>query len=56
MLVFMSKKIIIELSIVEEGQLKSYDDIINDINAAFSQEEIVIPWCGKVEKISLDET
>lgn len=51
----MTKKVIINLSLVNESATKSYDDIINDIKAAFSQEEIVIPWCNKVEKITLDE-
>lgn len=50
----MSKKVIIEFSLIREGEIRSNKNIIEDIRGAFDQ-ELILPWCGKVEKIRIDD-
>ena len=49
------RNVIIEFSFVKECNKVTDFEIINEISKAFSKEEIIIPWCDKVEKISLNK-
>jgi hypothetical protein len=51
----MPKKVIIHLHLVNESSKKANDELLKEISEAFSKEEVLIPWCNKVEKITLDE-
>ena len=52
----MVKKVTIIFSLVEESNNKTKDVIIEEIAEVFFKENLIIPWCDKVEKISLTET
>lgn len=52
----MSRKVVIEFSLVGESKSKTDAEIIKDILAVFSDEEIVIPWIDKVEEINISKT
>ena len=52
----MPRKITIELSLIEESSLKSKAELLKEISEVFSNEELVIPWCDKVEHISVIES
>ena len=43
----------IVFSLVEESQSMTDDELLEEISKAFSKEGIVVPWCDKVEDISL---
>jgi hypothetical protein len=45
------RKVIIELSLIEESYNMPENIIIKDIAFAFSKEDFVIPWCKQVEKL-----
>ena len=47
----MPRKIVIKLSLIEESSLKSKAELLKEISEVFSNEELVIPWCDKVENI-----
>ena len=47
------KKVIIELSLIAESRTRTEKEIINDITQSLTKEEIIIPWCNKIEKISI---
>ena len=47
------KKVIIEFSLVKESNKKRKDEILKEISEVFTNEEIIIPWCNKIDKISL---
>ncbi len=47
------KKVIIEFSLVKESHKKRKDEILKEISEVFTNEEIIIPWCNKIDKISL---
>ena len=49
------RNVIIEFSLVKESNKVTDFEIINEVSKAFSKEEITIPWCDKVEKISLNK-
>ena len=49
------RKVIIEFSLVKESNKVTDFEIINEISKAFAKEENIIPWCNKVEKISLNK-
>ena len=49
----LSKKGIIEFSLVEECCNKKDEEVLKDINDSFCKENIVIPWCDKIVKITL---
>jgi hypothetical protein len=49
----MQKIVIIELSLVEEDMEITNAEIVKDISDAFSNGDVCIPWCNKVEKITL---
>lgn len=49
----MSKKVIIELSLIKEGNNKIKNQIIEDIVFSFSKKDIIIPWCKQLEKIKI---
>lgn len=51
----MSKKIIFEISLIKESKNKTNQAIIREILSAFSDGDLVIPWCNKVEKITILE-
>ena len=51
----MVKKAIIEISLVEESAEKTSEEIANEIFEALSEGSSVIPWCKKVEKVTLTE-
>ena len=48
------RKVTIKISLVKESKKITDNEIIKEISDAFSNEELVIPWCEKVEKISLN--
>lgn len=50
---FMPRKLIIEFSLVNESKNKTDVEIIREVSEVFSNEEINIPWCEKVVKITL---
>jgi len=50
------RTVTIKFSLVKESKKRTSDEILKEISEAFSTEELVIPWCNKVEKISLTET
>jgi hypothetical protein len=52
----MPKTLTIKFSLVKESKKRTSDEIIQEISNAFSNEELVIPWCEKVETISITET
>jgi len=47
------KKVIIEFSLVKESNKKKKDEILKEISEVFTNENIVIPWCNNIKKISL---
>ncbi len=49
----MSRKVLIELALVEECAKKANMEIINEIFADLSNGEIVIPWCNQVKKVAI---
>ena len=49
------RNVIIEFSLVKESIKVTDFEIINEVSNAFAKEEITIPWCDKVEKISLNK-
>ena len=49
----MFKKIIIELSLIRESNNKPESLIIEEIISAFSKDNLIIPWCSRIEKISV---
>ena len=52
----MSKKVVIEISLVEESSEKTNDEIANEIFKELSEGAAIIPWCGKVKKVVVVET
>lgn len=52
----MPRKVIIKLSLVNESKEKTDNEILTEIFHAFSSEEVVIPWCGKVESVSVSDS
>jgi hypothetical protein len=51
----MAKKVIIELSLIEESARKVNQEIVNEIFSDLSEGQIIIPWCKKVEKVAVIE-
>lgn len=51
----MAKKVIIEISLVEESAEKANQEIVNEIFNDLSEGRIIIPWCKKVEKVAVIE-
>jgi hypothetical protein len=51
----MVKKAIIEISLVEESTEKANKEIEKEIFNDLSEGRLVIPWCKKVEKVSVTE-
>jgi len=47
----MAKKVIIEISLVEESVEKTNEEIEKEIFNELSASIPVIPWCKKVEKV-----
>ena len=52
----MSRTLTIKFSLVRESKKRTSAEILKEISEAFSKEDLVIPWCDKVEEISLIET
>ena len=52
----MVKRVIIELSLVEESARKVNQEIVDEIFNELSKGRIIIPWCKKVEKVAVIET
>ena len=50
------QKIIIELSLVKESKIRTKNEIIKEIAQAFKTDNIMIPWCEKVERIRITKT
>lgn len=46
-----SKTLTINFSLLDEANEIEIDDLIEQINQAFSDEEIIIPWVEKIKKI-----
>ena len=51
----MVKKAIIEVSLVEESARKANEELEKEIFNDLSEEDPIIPWCGKVEKVTVTE-
>jgi hypothetical protein len=51
----MAKKAIIELFLVEESAAKTNKEIEKEIFDEFFEGRLVIPWCKKVEKVTVTE-
>jgi hypothetical protein len=51
----MAKRVIIELSLVEESAKKINQEIVNEIFSDLSEGRIILPWCKKVEKVVVIE-
>jgi hypothetical protein len=47
------KKVILELSLVTESRTRTENEIISDIKNALSKENLIIPWCKKIENIAI---
>lgn len=52
----MVKKAIIELLLVEESAAKTNKEIEKEIFNEFFEGKLVIPWCKKVERVTVIET
>jgi len=52
----MDKKVIIEISLVEESAEKANEEIEKDIVEELSKYPPMIPWMKKVEKVAVTET
>jgi hypothetical protein len=52
----MVKKVIIEISLVDESAEKANKEIVDEIFVVLSEGSSVIPWCKKVEKVFVTET
>jgi hypothetical protein len=48
-----TKKALIELTLVEECAKKANQEIINEIFAELFNGEILIPWCKQVTKVAI---
>jgi len=51
----MAKRVVIELSLVEESVGKANKDIEEEIFNDLCEGRQVIPWCKKVEKVTVTE-
>jgi len=51
----MAKKVIIEISLVEESVEKTNEEIEKEIFDELSGGIPLIPWCKKVEKVTVTE-
>jgi hypothetical protein len=51
----MVKKSIIEISLVEESSEKANDEIASEIFDDISEGRTIIPWCKKVEKVTVTQ-
>jgi hypothetical protein len=49
----MVKKVIIEISLVEESLEKASDEIASEIFSEISEGRAVIPWCKQVDKVAV---
>lgn len=47
----MGKKALIEISLVEESDEKTNDEIANEIYKELSEGTTIIPWCRQVNKV-----
>ena len=47
----MSKKALIEISLVEESDEKTNDEIAKEILKELTESAAVIPWCRQVNKV-----
>ncbi len=43
----------IVLSLVEESQSMTDDELLEEISKAFGKDGIVVPWCDKLVDVSL---
>jgi hypothetical protein len=48
-----SKKALIELTLVDECAKKANQEIVDEIFADFDNGEILIPWCKQVTKVAI---
>lgn len=48
-----SKILTIKFSLLDKANEVNVDDLIEEINQAFTNDEIIIPWVEKVKKISI---
>ncbi len=48
------KNIILNLTLVDESRNLADDELIKELSKAISSGEVLIPWCNKVEKISIE--
>ena len=47
------RKVIIEFSLVEECKKVTENELIEEISDAFSKGDLTIPWCEKIENVSM---
>lgn len=52
----MSRKVLIEISLVEEADEMANDEIAKEILKELTDSAIVIPWCRKVNKVVVVKT
>ena len=52
----MSKKVLIEISLVEEFIEKSNQEIVDEIFKEITEGTTIIPWCKKVNKVVVLES
>ena len=48
-----SKTLTIKFSLLNEANKMEINDLIEEINQAFTDDEIIIPWVEKIKKISI---
>jgi hypothetical protein len=51
----MSRKVVIEFSLIDESREKTREEILKDIEVFLESEDLVIPWCGKFFDITICE-
>jgi hypothetical protein len=45
----------IKLSLIEESKNRTNAELIKELFEVFSNREFVIPWCDKIEELSINE-
>ena len=48
------RKVTITFSLIKESKEKNEKEIIKEITQAFENENLILPWCKKIESISLE--
>lgn len=48
----MTRRIVVEFSLVDESKEKSSSELLNDVKEALKN-DVTVPWCGKVLDIQI---